>query len=237
MKINSGIYKIINILNGKVYIGSALHLNNRKCRHFSDLEIGRHHNIYLQRSYNKYSKDKFKFEIIEYVEDKEKLIEREQYYIDQYRNKDGAIDYNRCYNTRSLAETNLGIKLSNKTKNKISRSLKGHITSKETKNKISKIHKGKIISIETRVKISKANLGKKRSKKVIKKLSKIQEKRVINLDTGKIFNSIKKASLLYKLKSPSSISSVCRGKAKTAGGYKWSYYNINMEEVNNGIIR
>ena len=48
------IYKIINIKNGKFYLGSSNNFKQRVKRHKRDLKFNRHHNIYLQRIYNKY---------------------------------------------------------------------------------------------------------------------------------------------------------------------------------------
>lgn len=47
---------------------------------------------------------------------------------------------------------------------------------------------------------------------------------VTNLDTGEIFTSITEASKKYNI-NRIGISDCCRGKSKTAGGYRWSYYN------------
>jgi group I intron endonuclease len=80
---NSGIYQIVNSINGKYYIGSSENLEKRKLRHFNELKKNRHHNIYLQRAYNKHG-NIFKFEILELIES-EKLFEREQYYINTYK--------------------------------------------------------------------------------------------------------------------------------------------------------
>lgn len=61
--------------------------------------------------------------------------------------------------------------------------------------------------------------------KINKKKEKIGKQRsVINLDTGEIFHSILEASDKYNI-NKKSISNNCRGKSKTAGGYRWSYYN------------
>jgi hypothetical protein len=77
---SSGIYKITNIQNGKVYIGSSVNISNREYKHFWMLNKGIHDNEYLQKSYNKYGKNVFVFEIIEYCEPN-KLIERENIFI------------------------------------------------------------------------------------------------------------------------------------------------------------
>ena len=57
--------------------------------------------------------------------------------------------------------------------------------------------------------------------------------RVINRDTGTVFQSIKEASAHYGIAS-GNITEVCSGKRKTAGGYHWSYYRDGMEIGSNG---
>ena len=76
-----GIYSIVNILNNKCYIGSSSNFRRREQIHKSQLKNNRHHNLYLQRSWNKYGKDNFKFEIIEEC-DVKKLFKKEEEYID-----------------------------------------------------------------------------------------------------------------------------------------------------------
>ncbi len=64
MRIISGIYRIVNVINNKSYIGSSKNIIRRWYFHKSALKNNRHHCIYLQRSWNKHGKDSFKFEII-----------------------------------------------------------------------------------------------------------------------------------------------------------------------------
>jgi group I intron endonuclease len=77
----SGIYKIINIVNNKFYIGSSKELSKRWTQHKSKLKYNKHGNIILQRSWNKYGKECFIFEIIEEC-DVAFLLEREQFFLD-----------------------------------------------------------------------------------------------------------------------------------------------------------
>ena len=79
----SGIYIITNIKNGKQYVGSSVNIKYRFTRHKQMLRDNIHKNPKLQASYNKYKKDLFFYTILELVEDKNKLLEREQYYIDK----------------------------------------------------------------------------------------------------------------------------------------------------------
>lgn len=58
------VYKIQNKVTNRMYIGSTTNFDKRKQTHFRDLENGNHHCLYLQRSYNKHSRDNFIMEVI-----------------------------------------------------------------------------------------------------------------------------------------------------------------------------
>lgn len=104
--IDSGIYKIVNINDGKVYIGSAINFTTRWRLHKNYLKLGRHYNKHLQYAYNKYGLELFKFEIIEIIEDLSKLLEREQFWIDLSRCCNDKFGYN----LNPTAGSNLGRK-------------------------------------------------------------------------------------------------------------------------------
>ncbi|MCK4522264.1 MAG: GIY-YIG nuclease family protein [Nanoarchaeota archaeon] len=59
-----GIYKIENMLNGKVYIGSSKDIKKRWAAHQSDLRLDKHHSSHLQYSFNKYGTEVFKFSLV-----------------------------------------------------------------------------------------------------------------------------------------------------------------------------
>lgn len=87
--LNSGIYKITNIINNKCYVGSAKNFSKRWNRHLKDLENNCHHSIKLQRSFNKHGKNNFLFSIIEEVQyEKDIIIERENYWINELNSKE-----------------------------------------------------------------------------------------------------------------------------------------------------
>lgn len=81
-----GIYKLVNLKNNKIYIGSAVNLHKRIKRHFRELKNNEHYNNHLQKSYNKYGLENFTYEIIESFEEikYEKLLEIERNYIIKY---------------------------------------------------------------------------------------------------------------------------------------------------------
>lgn len=88
------IYKITNIINGKVYIGQTIQSFNRRIKsHRSHLKCHKHHNELLQRAYDKYGWDAFEFEIIERC-DFDNLDERERFWIDKYNATNHELGYN-----------------------------------------------------------------------------------------------------------------------------------------------
>lgn len=113
----TGIYKIINLINNKVYIGQPVNIEKRWYGHKQDLIKQYHNNKHLQNAWNKYGENSFKFEVIEECNEEE-LNEREIYWIDYY----GGCNSENTYNQRAGGLS--GGKLSENTKEKISNTLK-----------------------------------------------------------------------------------------------------------------
>lgn len=117
----SGIYKIINKIDGKYYVGSSKNINiGRDCRfksHLRYLKSNKHKNDYLQYAWNKYKKDSFEFKIVEIVDiNNQSLLEIEQKYLDIAKNEREKT-YNLCFTAN-------GGELSEYSKVKKSESLK-----------------------------------------------------------------------------------------------------------------
>lgn len=89
---DQGIYKIINVVNNKFYVGSAVNLRKRKSRHFSELRTGKHKNRHLLAAWNKYGEQAFVFVVVEEVENRALLLEAENRWLKEHVGK----DY--CYN-------------------------------------------------------------------------------------------------------------------------------------------
>ena len=173
---NTGIYKIENIITGDLYIGQSSGLIERKCGHWGKLRRNIHYNTYLQRAWNKYNEDNFVFKIILFCEICE-LTDYEQKLIDKWQP---------VYNIRrECVISNLGITLSESTKQKMSVAKTGkkhpnfgkHI-SNEQKIKLSEAKKGinhpnfgKHLSNELRRKLSKSHIGKHHSEETKRKIS------------------------------------------------------------------
>lgn len=75
-----GVYRITNTVNGKIYVGSSKDIYNRWEEHRYALNHNNHGNIHLQRAWNKYGQNNFKFDIIETC-DPLVQFEREQFYL------------------------------------------------------------------------------------------------------------------------------------------------------------
>lgn len=78
----AGIYRILNVSNGHFYIGSSINIGHRFRQHISALTSYKHHNSHLQSAWNKYGRESFSFELVEVVENLERLLDIEQEYID-----------------------------------------------------------------------------------------------------------------------------------------------------------
>lgn len=147
----SGIYKITNVVTGLFYIGSAVNVDSRWRTHMANLNNNKHANKYLQSSWNKHGGENFEFSILEIL-DRSKLVEREQYYLDNTKCFDREIGYN----LRPTANSQLGMKLPQ---------------TEEHRRNIGLGNKGKKRSLETRINNSNAQKGKKLSEAHKKKVS------------------------------------------------------------------
>lgn len=176
---SSGIYRITCTITGKFYIGSAINLHQRQRDHFSALRRNGHPNRKLQHAWNKHGEHSFIFEVLELVLIPDLLTAREQYWFDKLKpfGRKG-------FNLVPLAGSNLGMKASAETREKLRNShlgQPGHWAGKkrspETIRKVSASKLGKpsprrpgyTHSPEHREKLRQANLGKKQRPETIEK--------------------------------------------------------------------
>lgn len=178
------IYKITNVLNGKIYVGK------RTTDIIEDGYLGS--GIKINNSIKKYGREYFKREILEFCETKEELNEREIFWIKELNSRDKNIGYNiakggdggpytldgKAWNSGKkmspeYCEKNrrghIGKKASKETRAKMSESQKGKIISEEHKDILRQRMTGREVSQETKDKIRDINLGKKRSNESIQK--------------------------------------------------------------------
>lgn len=149
--------------------------------HKKVLRRGIHHSRHLQNAWNKYGEGAFNFMCLEEVSEKEKLIEREQAWLDFFRACDREWGYNIAPTAGSAlgvkrtveacvkyAAWQIGRKLTHEHRANLSLAQKKRWVEKprpthttETREKLRLINTGKKHSAETRAKLSRALLGNK----------------------------------------------------------------------------
>lgn len=228
-----GIYKITNLVNGKIYIGQSIDIQRRFWEHRC---ISHESNAHLKNALRKYGKENFKYEVLEECSE-EQLDEKERYYIStlnpEYNVTNGGQDSLRRYPEEirqkiSAKSKEQWAKMSNeekaeRIKNNLTGPQKGHTVSEKTRAKLREINTGKTQSIETIEKRKETIRNKKQSGYVQTNAG--HRKKIICLETGEIFESVKQAS--EKLNTPrANISRVLKGKQKTIKGYKFEYLEV-----------
>lgn len=124
------IYKIENLVNGKVYIGQTSKSFKRRIQsHLAKLRGNYHNNTHLQSSFRKYGEDNFKSEILEICPLNE-LDDREIYWIYFYK------EIKCCYNFEDGG--NLKKIISIETRDKLSKASKRMWSNEDTREKITK---------------------------------------------------------------------------------------------------
>lgn len=222
-----GVYKIINKVNGKFYIGSSVSLYKRLFyEHLNKLKSNLHDNTHLQKAWNLYGEENFIFEILELVEPlenefrenfKNRLVqESEQYYLDtllfakEYINGENIKFKELGYNNFPLAHT--------------------VVRTNEFKEKLRLTNNGKTASNETKEKIRNSKLGESNNwsgKPALNRCVVIQYD--LNNNFIKEWDSITEAHEALGI-NRSKIGSVCRGIRKHTGGFIWKYKHEKDKE-------
>jgi len=159
----SGVYKIICLPTGKIYIGSSVNIFDRWTIHKSGLRNNKHYNPHLQKAWNKYKENNFNFEIIEKV-DNNFLTEKENFWIEKFNSRNNKYGFNIAKPGDIRHRTNPGMtgrSHSEKSKLKMSLARIGRVGYKHTQ--------------EDKIRLSLALKGKKRSKIAIKNMTKAQK--------------------------------------------------------------
>jgi hypothetical protein len=177
------IYKVTNLINGKIYIGKTVaKLKKRISSHIFNVRSS-NYNSAFHAAIRKYGEQNFKWEVIDKCLFPDILCELEKFYIKQFNCKapggynltdggDGACGHTVTPEVRKKISDalcgeknfNYGKKFPEKsveTKRKISIANTGKHRSEETKMRMSAAQKGRIVSAETRKKISNSLSGEK----------------------------------------------------------------------------
>ena len=201
-----GIYIILNTLDNNCYIGSSVNIKARFKVHLFLLSNNKHHSIKLQRAWNKYGENNFRFEILEICEPiKDTLLFIEQKYL----------DLNPKYNCCKLATSTLGFHHSNETKKRLSElrrdpNRKPYKHSDDIKSYLSMVHKNKPKSESHRSKLRKVTLMlDKETEEVLREFKSLG-------DAGIFLGNYNRRVEIKK---------VIQGKRKHCYGYKWRFKN------------
>lgn len=218
-KKKSGIYAIVNKVNGKMYIGSTRStqgFSKRWASHKYKLNNNRQFNDYLQKSWNKYGADNFEFIILEECSD-DVIIERENYFINKYE----TMDADKGYNLKNASQTVLSEESKLKISNSLKRSWKNgkYKYTKEHRELMSKRMKGKNNPMY--------GISLPRTKGVTPRMVEKLCIPVIQLDMDgreiRTFTSIIDAHRSLNTLPNNSIKLCCNGIKKQAYGYKWKF--------------
>ena len=218
--------------SGKVYIG----ITKQKPEQRWDNGNGYKKNEHFYRAILKYGWENIEHEIVENGLTKQQACDLEIDLIAEYDATDPRNGYNNSIGgecgslgVHPSAETRLKISeslnrayLNPELRQKLSEAKKGKRPSYECIMKSVEAHRGKPLSDETRKKMSEARKGKKASEHVILAMTEATSKKVLCVETGEVYKSISEAGRQLGI-SFKAISNVCRGKAKTSGGYHWEY--------------
>lgn len=235
----SGVYKIENTINNKVYVGYAKNILERFSCHKGDLKRNNHKNPHLQNAWNEYGIENFKFEILE-----ECLIEqlclKEHLWALKLNSHNKEFGYNEkptdpkgisgshSKETRQkLFQSRTGKKLSQITKDRIGIANKGNKPTKETIDKISRKLKGRSRSEETKMKMSIAQTGRIVSKETKDKISVASKGRIVSEKTKQ---KLRDKKVGFRVTWGNKISEI-NFKNPKIKRVKVVQYNKDMEEI------
>ena len=141
-----GIYQIRNLVDGKVYIGSSCDLRLRFWQHRYYLDKGVHRSSHLQHAWNKYGKNSFVFEVMEFCPE-EDLLKREQWHLDGRKSYDPEIGYNLA---RVAGAASKGMKMPREAVERSAAKRRGRKHTEAAKELMSLSKRGKPRSLEHR---------------------------------------------------------------------------------------
>lgn len=128
LKNKPGVYMILNNVNNHRYVGSAARsIANRWAEHRYALRNNKHRNQHLQNVWNKYSEQSFSFVVLENCDPK-RVLDAEQTWYELFKSQELPL-----YNKRENVASQLGLKHSDDSKRKMSKSIKARYENPEYK--------------------------------------------------------------------------------------------------------
>lgn len=203
--------------SGKVYIGitSKNPLDRWKNGH------GYKSNPHFWNAIVKYGWDNFQHEILFSNLTKKEACQKEIELISEYQSNNFDYGYNRSSGGEHAGS---GVEKSAETRLKISQSLHGRKMSEEAKKHSGEAHRGLKRSEETKRKMS--EIAKLRGvSESTKEKTRVQ---IICIQTKEIYPSINEAARSTGILR-TAISNCCCGRARSAGGFTWQYFNDQKE--------
>lgn len=192
----TGVYQIRNLINDKIYIGStALNKKTKSMsgfyrrfeHHKQALRTNTHHNSHLQRAWNKYGEESFRFLILSTCPP-EYCIKLEQWFINNLKP-----NYNIC---------------------KIAGSCKGRITTEQHRQNLSKSLKNR--EITWGAKISEANRNNlERNKKISESYHKMSEEQKVAYHAAKRDKQRLHPSVKLNVESVIQIKQLLKGNVRS----------------------
>lgn len=200
------IYKTTNLINGKIYVGQSS--KDIDVEYFGSGRI-------LLKAIKKYGKENFIREIIEVCCDKNELNNKEIFWINELKSCDTNIGYN-------ISIGGEGGNLGEEVNKKISEKSRIRMMGNSIRKGMTAPNKGVPMSEEQKKKLRKPKTEEHKKKLSDAKIGK-GLKKIICLNDGTIFNSVKEAAKILLLTEPN-IVAVLKNRAEKTKGYKFEYY-------------
>ena len=187
------IYCITNKVNGKQYVGQTVRSAEERF-----MEHARHNRTYIERTVKKYGRENFDVEVIDSALLIDDLNEKEKYWIDKLNTKKP-----NGYNVCDGGDNTFGF---------------NHTLESRMKMSTTKKQLGNMVGIKNHF------YGKKHSQETKERMraTQWQRKRVMNIETGLIYDSCAEAARLNGL-NKNMVARVARGEASNTKGTHWKY--------------
>lgn len=218
---NHYVYEIINLMNNKKYIGK------RSCHCSIEDDDYMGSGILLKKAYKKYGKDKFKKSIVKICLSSDEAYSFEKYLIEKVHAYESPMYYNIAGGGKGAgvgeSHPNFNMTVSEETRARLSKALKGKPKPESQRIKLSQYHKGRHLKEETKEKLrvhfsqrykGEGNpfYGKKHTKETREKLRQINLGKKQSEETRMKYNRKGKNNPMYGKKaelSPNSLKIIC----------------------------